>query len=761
MSDVKKKYHFYTNIRIRFIFFVAALLTMVMLFVIITTFVRLRTILVVELISKIEDLISFTKKSAGRHSLSTQDYFSLAEAFFALKEINEVVLINEKGEGMRFLNGRKPVVIKEKATDLKVYRKFTESLYIVKEAIKFKDKKLYIILFVSMANYKKQILFTGWFLTKVSILAILLGALLAIFLAQLIANPIKELQVAASKIARGEFDMKVAKTGMDEIGQLARIFDFMRQKIKNTISELKNKNIKLDRKVSELNTLHKISQVISETFNLNIICKYVVTNLAEHFKNERTLIFLVDEDNVCPKITVSYSCSRKNGNMGLCDDNEKNSIRIKNILEIFKEAGFPGTLIDIMMYQKLINFSKNDDTYIFSPFLTEKKIIGGMFFKFGKEVEQVSLELISTVSSHIAQVIESVTLYNSVLEIKNLKEDILKSVPVGVIVVSNLGIILEFNEKALEIFGKDLKDKNIIEFFTNTQLKPRELLDNLKAICLEGGVFEEEVEIETDGSKKHLEVKMSGLTKVKGAVIVIDDITERVNLIESVHRADKLVSLGRLAASVAHEIRNPLVTVSGLTELVCSRLPKDSRDYKNLVKVVEEVERLNKVIMELLQFVKPVEATLKEADIKEILLNVIEFMSHILKKHAVSVEVEEEDLPLVNVDREKIKQVFINLILNAIHSIKKSEKKIKIKFSKEEKYIRVEIEDNGEGIDEESIPKIFEPFYTTKEFGTGIGLYVVKRIIDSHKGKISVYSEKGVGSIFTLKLPLNGNQVSE
>jgi two-component system nitrogen regulation sensor histidine kinase GlnL len=227
-----------------------------------------------------------------------------------------------------------------------------------------------------------------------------------------------------------------------------------------------------------------------------------------------------------------------------------------------------------------------------------------------------------------------------------------------------------------------------------------------------------------------------------------------------IRRADRLASLGTLTAGLAHEIRNPLVAIKTLTQLLPERL--DDEEFRNnFLKIASgEVDRIASLVTELLEFSRPSDPKLELEDINAILDGMILLVStetkkkqiHVIKNYAT-------DLPPIQIDREQIKQVFLNILLNSIEATRENGK-ITVKtrsFMKPvgEPYIQIEFTDTGSGIPEEYIEDIFNPFFTTKSTGSGLGLSISNQIIQEHRGYIDVESQVGKGSSFFINLPLN------
>ena len=227
-----------------------------------------------------------------------------------------------------------------------------------------------------------------------------------------------------------------------------------------------------------------------------------------------------------------------------------------------------------------------------------------------------------------------------------------------------------------------------------------------------------------------------------------------------IRRADRLASLGTLTAGLAHEIRNPLVAIKTLTQLLPERL--DDEEFRNnfLQIASGEVDRIASLVTELLDFARPSDPKLDLEDVNTILDGMILLVSTETKKKQINITKKyTSDLPPVQVDREQIKQVFLNILLNAIEATRENGR-IDVKtrsFIKPdgEPYVQIEFTDTGSGIPEEYLEDIFNPFFTTKSTGSGLGLSISNQIIQDHRGYIHVESQLHKGSSFFINLPVN------
>jgi len=231
-------------------------------------------------------------------------------------------------------------------------------------------------------------------------------------------------------------------------------------------------------------------------------------------------------------------------------------------------------------------------------------------------------------------------------------------------------------------------------------------------------------------------------------------------------RADRLASLGTLTANLAHEIRNPLVAVKTFLQLLPEKYDDD--EFRNYFLSVAsgEVDRISSLVTELLDFARPSEPQLREENINEILDKMVTLVTTETKKKNLKITRNlGEHLPFIQVDKDQIKQVFLNILLNAVQATPENGEITIVtrSFAKSpgETFLQIEVKDTGPGIPAQELELIFTPFYTTKTQGSGLGLSITHQIVEEHHGYIEVDSQVGSGTSFTINLPLNADSLTE
>lgn len=274
-------------------------------------------------------------------------------------------------------------------------------------------------------------------------------------------------------------------------------------------------------------------------------------------------------------------------------------------------------------------------------------------------------------------------------------------------------------------------------------------------------VRDKEFTLDIHGSRKILFISIIPQVQngqIRGNLILATDVTEKRKREARLRRAESLAGLTTLAAGVAHEIKNPLGSMSIHIQLIQKALSDKKADIsqiKNHLEIIdEEINRLNGIVVDFLFAVRPMDTKFEERDVNEIIEEVLELVKVECEQTNISCrENLGENLPKVLIDEKYMKQAFLNCIKNAIAAMPEGGK-FTIASEVRGDMVAVDFTDTGTGIDDAIIEKIFEPYFTTKDFGSGLGLTVVYKIIKEHMGDISVKSKKNEGTTFTLLIPI-------
>jgi len=267
------------------------------------------------------------------------------------------------------------------------------------------------------------------------------------------------------------------------------------------------------------------------------------------------------------------------------------------------------------------------------------------------------------------------------------------------------------------------------------------------------------VHLDKNGNQIHYSISFYPLfqkNEMIGGIEISRDITKDINMQKMMMQQEKLVSIGRLSAGVAHEINNPLTTILTTAMLIQEDMEADDENYEDLGLIAKETLRCRKIVSSLLDFARQSHPEKKLGNINDVVMESI----ILTKKQAAFNDVVVEnhfsgDIPAVCVDKGQIQQSLINLILNATEATPPGGKiTVSTLFLPSKEMAEISVSDTGEGIPSDKMGKIFDPFFTTKENGTGLGLAITHGIVERHGGTIGVRSQTGQGTTFTVRLPI-------
>ncbi|UJF35883.1 PAS domain S-box protein [Paenibacillus hexagrammi] len=347
-------------------------------------------------------------------------------------------------------------------------------------------------------------------------------------------------------------------------------------------------------------------------------------------------------------------------------------------------------------------------------------------------------------------------------ETKELLESFINNTTDAICVLDPRARVLSVNKAYEHIFGweqDELKGKVLPIYPDDLEEQRQEIYEMLKAGKQISGL--ETVRKRKDGQLVHVSVTKTPIKNEHGHIIgfagITRDISERKRTEELLRKSDKLSVAGQLAAGLAHEIRNPLTSLRGFLQLLQSDM-KSKQHYFDIM--LSELDRINFIVSEFLVIAKPEAIQYKRGDLKEILLRVQALLDTQALLNNVELELElESELPEIICSEMHLKQLFINLVKNAIEAIPK-EGRIRITASLlGTDRICIRTEDNGCGIPEARLKKLGEPFYTTKEKGTGLGLMMCFKIVEAHKGTMHVKSTIGEGTTIDVILPIHSERM--
>jgi two-component system NtrC family sensor kinase len=373
----------------------------------------------------------------------------------------------------------------------------------------------------------------------------------------------------------------------------------------------------------------------------------------------------------------------------------------------------------------------------------------------GDYLTSEDLELIEAVSDCIGIALENARLYRSIEQkaadyqsLKDFSENIIESINVGVVVEDVDGRIVGWNRALETLIGRSRQQT--LGKHTN-EVIPSPFLHRLKDI---GHLYKQQWNGLTVNFSATSLVDKSGATR--GALIIIDNITERVRLEDQLIQNEKLTSVGLLAAGVAHEVNTPLAVISSYSQILRKDISPADPHCKILDKIIHQTFRASEIVNNLLNFSRTNATEFGDVSVHQVIGDTLSLLEHQFKKAKIRVQCDlHADDPLIVGNSGKLQQVFLNLFLNARDAMGDGGE-LCVRTESADSKIEIVVQDTGTGISQENIKKIYDPFFTTKAVGkgTGLGLAVSYGIVQEHGGNISVESKLGRGTAFRLELPL-------
>lgn len=368
-----------------------------------------------------------------------------------------------------------------------------------------------------------------------------------------------------------------------------------------------------------------------------------------------------------------------------------------------------------------------------------------------QELTRSLQEYAETLQNELA---ENIELRKEIEGLLNYMQSIVKSLPDKVYELDKDGVI-NFISWGLKKPKNEFRGRHFLEFVgpENADFIVSRWEDARRGIYTP-------YEIETvakDGRKINLMITTSPVIGTDHYILVQRDITEFKNLEKKLYDSQKLAALGQLSAGIAHEIRNPLSSIKMSLQILEKRIKPEGNDLKRFKIAQKEVEHLEELVNNVLVFAKPIEPKIESVDLTKVLEQAVALSEQIIHDKKIDVTLETRDAPAVNVDVAMITDAFVNVIRNAVEAMEEGGH-INIyarSIGSRPPSVLVVVEDDGCGIDDADMPHLYNPFFTKKKYGTGLGLSQVLKIVEVHQGKLEIISEKGKGTKVCVTLPCN------
>lgn len=569
--------------------------------------------------------------------------------------------------------------------------------------------------------------------------------------------------------------------------------------ISRDISEKKKVEKELIRRNQELSRLFFISSAMRGTLEYEKLLRMVLTavTMSDGLGFNRALLFLVDEEHNTLRGEMGVGPASAEEAWQIWD---KLSLEKKSLPELLSEVeesplkkdsfldrlstGMTISLEDDTTLTRAVKEKKpinvvdvhheplSDtaliqllDTHAYAaiPLVSRDKVLGLLWvdnYFNRKPITDEDIRFLRGFADQVAAALESARLFEQVKLAEAELENIFESISDMVYFNTNDYTIKNINKAVADKIGKpahEIIGKKCYEIFHGMN-RPLEICPHHKTVETKKAYVEEIDEPHLGGT---FLTSSSPIFNTQGDFIgtvhVVRDITELKKLQDKLSMAERMAALGEVAAKVAHEIRNPLVSIGGFSRRLEKKLDGSMKEYASIIS--KEVSRLEEILREILGYVRDIKLSKEITRMSTIFEEALSLLNEQIRKKNIRIERQLDDTSaVVEVDVNRIKESLINILGNAI-DILPSNGTIVMKAYTEDGYSVTEISDTGPGIDTKDLPYIFDPFYTTKVTGTGLGLAITHRIIEQHAGKIEVRSALGEGAVFKISIPIK--EVSE
>jgi PAS domain S-box-containing protein len=378
----------------------------------------------------------------------------------------------------------------------------------------------------------------------------------------------------------------------------------------------------------------------------------------------------------------------------------------------------------------------------------------------GDEIEELARNFNQMIQQILLDRNELESRLREITSLKAYNDNVLSSMTNGLMTIDLNRNIVTVNAMAEQILGKrreEIKGLPLEEAFDDHHPLCQMMIETLSH---EKGIFHSELELKRGKGSLWLTTSTSLLTdgegKKIGALAIFQDITEIKALEERLRQADRLAALGTLSAGLAHEIKNPLSAIKTFVQLLPKKVESLSFMEKFNVTVPREIDRINQLVEDLLELTRKRVRPLVDVDVNRLILQIIDLHGEEMeRRHIVFENHLNEALPPIHGDSETLYRAFSNLVINAIQAMPNGGSfYISSELDHFCSVVKITFKDTGMGMDGETLKSLFNPFFTTKDKGVGLGMALVRKIIEDHRGTIEVMSEKGIGTTFVLGLPV-------
>jgi PAS domain S-box-containing protein len=582
----------------------------------------------------------------------------------------------------------------------------------------------------------------------ITIIAIIMGSFVGIAVADSISDPIQILEKGIEAIGTGNLNHKVGTQAKDEVGRLGRAFDQMTQSLKVVTASRDELNIEVGKRKRIQSALQKSVKALRERVN-ELNCLFGLSTLIENHSLSIHQILQESVDLIPPAMRYSeISCAQI-----ILEGRKFNTMECRETpWKIGRDIIVNGEPIGVLEVFYLEKRAENDaDIFL----LEEQNLMNAVAERLGKLIERKRSEA---------------ALRESEKRFRSLVENSLTGIS---IIQDNEVVYQNFEqEKILGPLPRRFKLLDLDHIHPDDAGKVRELYQK----NINGDFQTMDIDFrfypwEKTNDKKKMKWVHYRTSRIKyegedSILVNIMDMTKTKEMEYLLRIQDKMASLGRVAAAIAHEIRNPLSGINIYLNAM-EKIYDKGENTEKIKRIIQQIQnasnKIDSIIKRLMDFSKPVEPNSRLIDFNHYVEETLKFYDDILKKKEIQViKCLADNLPFCFADPQLIEQLILNLVINAVEAMKdmNGNKKIKITSSREKDRIVLSVSDSGPGVPPEIRSSIFEPFYTTKDNSTGIGLSIVHRIVTDHCGKLSVCESDWGGAEFKVDIPIGNINIA-
>ena len=618
----------------------------------------------------------------------------------------------------------------------------------------------------------RQTLRTGLILAWCLGLIVLSASLV---ISRAIANPVRTMAFMARRIAGGDLDARVAVRGSDELADLAedlnrmaRMLGEKERRLRESLEELRASRdearayaARIEEQLRILNHIQSISEFLGTTFEREAALRIILDTCVRGLGFDRVVLYLLD---------------RERGQIlraaGVAGFNPVEEVRIRQRPFVLARhecvpvrvvrSGQPVHVRDaasdagLTPLDRRIAHAAGTSSFVYVPMKIRDRVVGVLGADnahTGRPVPGHLVGPLQIVAGQAARAVERARLYEEARRAREFVESVIDSLASGLITLDDRGRVISLNPYARTALGLE---GSRVEGEPLGALGLPPAVEGWIAGLLSGAPLEaREFVLGADGGRQELVWVPSRLdagTGRPGLILQFRDVTEERMVRRSLERMDRLASLGRMAAGVAHEVRNPLTGIALLLDDLHDRLASEA-DRQMVARAMGEIERLEGIVQELLDYARVDGPPKRAYRVFEVVEGSLFLVHKMARNQRVRVRVEDRSgAAQVLADPEKLKQALLNLYLNALQAMPGGGD-LEVTVARDQAGVVITVADTGEGIPPGELERIFDPFYSLRPGGSGLGLSIAHTIVGDHGGRIEVASEPGRGTTFRVILP--------